>query len=599
METGAANKGITLVWAKLITLALLLLCNAPVESQTYFKRLPQPEQYNNQLHARFSDGDIVIADSYLEALRNGKGGKIYVSRMDPCGRVEWAISLDKEVEYMELRDVKISSKDELFLYGSIYIGLDERIFLIRLNGNGQLLSFKVFQPETVDHFTYNIDIQNGKILVYGLLLGFNTQKQGFIAVFDEALDFKWGKRFSPFEYNGGAIFTDDLGFMCSSGAYLYRLDPEGNLQWAQRIPAGFQILSAPLAIADGFVFQATHENKVFLFHIRANGELNWIGEMYEGTNQPGDLTVMPGGNILFLYACPDNGLNTVCKVIISQNGKLLSREALQSSASMYPGPIFQSLATNGQLTISVNADPFAGSQAQLQDFLFQFSVLEPLESDCFSWKVLNQGTENTSGFQLIPFDTIVQNTIMRPLDFDKPDVGKSNRLPVGICDDNPQMADQVRDTTVDCDGSWTVGLPDDSYEWEDGFPDSLRRLSLAGTYKAKSSICGNTQEYLYTLEKPVCACKVYLPTAFSPNGDDLNDKLELYSDCFVRGFEVQVFDRWGNLVYSATNTDTVWEGQATSAVSSGVYVIKVQYQLLDADNQEQSGHIFQSITLFK
>jgi gliding motility-associated-like protein len=52
---------------------------------------------------------------------------------------------------------------------------------------------------------------------------------------------------------------------------------------------------------------------------------------------------------------------------------------------------------------------------------------------------------------------------------------------------------------------------------------------------------------------------LYIPTAFSPNNDGVNDCFELKGVGF-EGVDFKVFDRWGNEVYHSTNENDCWDG---------------------------------------
>ncbi|MFT7344268.1 MAG: gliding motility-associated-like protein [Lentimonas sp.] len=54
--------------------------------------------------------------------------------------------------------------------------------------------------------------------------------------------------------------------------------------------------------------------------------------------------------------------------------------------------------------------------------------------------------------------------------------------------------------------------------------------------------------------------KVYIPNAFSPNGDGENDQLIVRS-LLVSEMEFKVFDRWGGLVFESYSTDVGWDGK--------------------------------------
>jgi gliding motility-associated-like protein len=73
-------------------------------------------------------------------------------------------------------------------------------------------------------------------------------------------------------------------------------------------------------------------------------------------------------------------------------------------------------------------------------------------------------------------------------------------------------------------------------------------------------------------------CGVYVPTAFSPNGDGLNDVFIpiLSGDQVLRRF--QVYDRTGAIVYSSSTKGEGWDGKINSYyASSGVYIWVLEY----------------------
>jgi gliding motility-associated-like protein len=75
----------------------------------------------------------------------------------------------------------------------------------------------------------------------------------------------------------------------------------------------------------------------------------------------------------------------------------------------------------------------------------------------------------------------------------------------------------------------------------------------------------------------------YIPNAFSPDGDGTNDVfMPKASGLPANGYEMQIYDRWGNLLFVSTNWDKGWDGTYMGKeVQSGQYVCKVKYY----DNQ--------------
>jgi len=66
---------------------------------------------------------------------------------------------------------------------------------------------------------------------------------------------------------------------------------------------------------------------------------------------------------------------------------------------------------------------------------------------------------------------------------------------------------------------------------------------------------------------------LYMPNAFSPNGDGKNDvfRIPLNVDILLREFSV--FDRWGNKIFSTHDVSYGWDGTEHGTwANTGVYV---------------------------
>ncbi|MES2592950.1 MAG: T9SS type B sorting domain-containing protein [Bacteroidota bacterium] len=70
---------------------------------------------------------------------------------------------------------------------------------------------------------------------------------------------------------------------------------------------------------------------------------------------------------------------------------------------------------------------------------------------------------------------------------------------------------------------------------------------------------------------------VYVPTAFSPNNDVLNDVFKPVSNC-VHDYQFTIFDRWGEKIFETTDTEAGWNGYYKGSLCKpDVYVYKVSY----------------------
>ncbi len=67
---------------------------------------------------------------------------------------------------------------------------------------------------------------------------------------------------------------------------------------------------------------------------------------------------------------------------------------------------------------------------------------------------------------------------------------------------------------------------------------------------------------------------MYIPNAFTPNSDGTNDCFKVYptEDVDVLDFHIQIFDRWGNLIYESLDINFCWDGFFKgSPMNPGVY----------------------------
>ncbi len=71
---------------------------------------------------------------------------------------------------------------------------------------------------------------------------------------------------------------------------------------------------------------------------------------------------------------------------------------------------------------------------------------------------------------------------------------------------------------------------------------------------------------------------VFVPTAFTPNNDGLNDEF-LSSTQGVYEFEMKIFNRWGELIFSSDNKDFGWDGYSSNTgnfMENGTYLYSIR-----------------------
>lgn len=102
-----------------------------------------------------------------------------------------------------------------------------------------------------------------------------------------------------------------------------------------------------------------------------------------------------------------------------------------------------------------------------------------------------------------------------------------------------------------------ASVPGASYKWQDGSTDSLLTVTEAGVYWVRVS--RDSCAVLDTSMVYDCSNDIYFPTAFTPNGDGLNDLFHPVGPALSQ-FSLTIFDRWGQQVFSTSNTEAGWDG---------------------------------------
>tara|TARA_R110001592_G_scaffold363109_2_gene680419 strand:+ start:104689 stop:109551 length:4863 start_codon:yes stop_codon:yes gene_type:complete len=169
------------------------------------------------------------------------------------------------------------------------------------------------------------------------------------------------------------------------------------------------------------------------------------------------------------------------------------------------------------------------------------------------------------------------------------DTIKVNPLPYGEISQNPSritVINNIGNYNVQGNGTianieWTVSFGDSVI-----FRDTILRLEveypeLPGIYTIDAHLItdkGCTADISYMTEV-FTEQKIYVPTAFTPNGDGVNEFFQISTfNVPISEFEIQIFDRWGEMIFESDQLDFKWDGTYRNILShTGQYVWKIRY----------------------
>ena len=157
----------------------------------------------------------------------------------------------------------------------------------------------------------------------------------------------------------------------------------------------------------------------------------------------------------------------------------------------------------------------------------------------------------------------------------------------------PQLQAEVLTPPLPCDGGkvnlqvqlLSGNFSNLAYEWSDGSTDSELVVDSAGTYQLTlSNDCESiTQTFAVNYENNTNESPIYIPNAFSPNGDGYNDVFKVFpsSEVSIESFDYYIFDRWGNHLYDTHNVDEGWDGRINGKMfNPGVYVYYIRAEIM-------------------
>ncbi len=136
------------------------------------------------------------------------------------------------------------------------------------------------------------------------------------------------------------------------------------------------------------------------------------------------------------------------------------------------------------------------------------------------------------------------------------------------------------DTTVCLTDTAIINLSNLKYafEWEDGSTETIRQFYDPDTIALFiTNECGTYQKN-YNIQKVNCECPFFIPNAFTPNGDGLNDFFEIKHNCPLVGFTITIYNRWGIMLFKSTDIDAPWDGYYKgNKLPQAVYTYKIEY----------------------
>ncbi|MEQ1796912.1 MAG: gliding motility-associated C-terminal domain-containing protein [Lacibacter sp.] len=131
----------------------------------------------------------------------------------------------------------------------------------------------------------------------------------------------------------------------------------------------------------------------------------------------------------------------------------------------------------------------------------------------------------------------------------------------------------------------------ETYLWSSNQTSPAITISKPGTYWLQvkdSNNCLGTDSILVNLKQ--CMTGFFIPTAFTPDGNQLNDDIKPFVFGNVLKYEFTIFNRWGQIIFQTSDLLKGWDGTLKGyQQDSGTYSWVCRYQLDGEKPQIQKG----------
>ncbi|MEN7550598.1 PKD domain-containing protein [Rapidithrix thailandica] len=135
-----------------------------------------------------------------------------------------------------------------------------------------------------------------------------------------------------------------------------------------------------------------------------------------------------------------------------------------------------------------------------------------------------------------------------------------------------------------------------AYKWEHS-NETTPSVDIrdGGEYIVTITDLGNALQCVRTdtvVVEAVCPVRVFMPDAFTPNGDGLNDTFTA-KGAFFRNYRLTIFNRWGEVIYRTNKPEEGWDGTYLGELMpSGVFPYMLEFIAeWDGEKHTQYGHV--------
>ena len=137
-----------------------------------------------------------------------------------------------------------------------------------------------------------------------------------------------------------------------------------------------------------------------------------------------------------------------------------------------------------------------------------------------------------------------------------------------------------------------------SYLWSTGSTERKLKTNKGGYYSLQITDlygCSDKDSFFLNVDTISLPNKLYLPNAFTPNGDGLNDLFPYKDNITQEGYHLMIFNRWGQKAFDSKNdiNKTNWNGlYKGEKIHDQAFIYLMIHKGCDGNRKRNTGYIY-------
>lgn len=526
------------------------------------------------------ENDKLISVSTIYSSPTGQAIKdIEVSKLSPCNEIVWSKNYSDPTALLEHRQMlQEHGTNNVFIIGFYTPNTNQQKYLYvqKLDADGDILFSKSydFGSQIMGNAYTNFSTSTGILITAKYSpLGGGGSYTTLISIKNNG-DIEYAFRQKNTFTGISAAQVDDDVFFIRSANVIYLTHKDGTVYWAKTYPYLLQSSNFfnALFVDDGYIIPVRRNAEYYLVKVDLNGEYIWKTDL----KPTGYWPVLYSINNT-IYTASFSNINGGFKPILityDKNGSLINEQVFNNlNVDVYGTP---SVCITDKNRVDIAYASSSTGPTSLKGLIFSENAHESACLEDYTFPEVENlisplwNADNVQSIPL-PLDHITDHQIT-VTDITLSD---SVRCSSVIIPDSTYV-----NTVLDCDTGYTYYGSDvnATYYWPiDGSTDPNKHFTSTGVYEVIVERChAITHEFINI--KDYCECDLFVPNAFSPNNDGLNDTFGGVDNCGITYYKLEIYDRWGKRIFTSNDINIGWDGRyKQNYVKSDVYFYKIEY----------------------